>query len=40
MGSKAIATKLRNEFSINVSYKTVQRALSGEREAIGGGGRS
>jgi hypothetical protein len=31
MGSKAIASKLNNELGINVSYKTVQRTLSGER---------
>jgi hypothetical protein len=31
MGSKAIASKLNNELGINISYKTIQRALSGER---------
>lgn len=31
MGSKAIATKLRTEQGITVSYKTIQRVLSGER---------
>ncbi len=31
MGSKAIATKLRKEQGIDVSYKTIQRVLSGER---------
>jgi len=32
MGSRVIALKLNNELGINVSYKTVQRVLSGERE--------
>ena len=32
MGSKAIASKLNNELGIKVSYKTIQRLLSGERE--------
>ena len=32
MGSKAIASKLSNELGIKVSYKTIQRLLSGERE--------
>ena len=32
MGSKAIASKLKNEPGIKVSYKTIQRLLSGERE--------
>jgi len=32
MGSKAIATKLRKEQGIPVSYKTIQRVLSGERK--------
>ena len=32
MGSKAIASKLNSELGIKVSYKTVQRVLSGERE--------
>ena len=31
MGPKAIATKLKREQSIAVSYKTIQRILSGER---------
>ena len=31
MGSKAIASKLNNELGIKVSYKTVQRVLSGSR---------
>ena len=31
MGSKAIASKLKAERGIDVSYKTVQRVLSGER---------
>ena len=31
MGSKAIASKLNNELGIKVSYKTIQRLLSGER---------
>jgi len=31
MGSKAIATKLRKKQDITVSYKTIQRVLSGER---------
>ncbi|MFC1982559.1 hypothetical protein ACFLV5_02075 [Chloroflexota bacterium] len=32
MGSKAIASKLNRELDIKVSYKTIQRLLSGERE--------
>ena len=32
MGSKAIATHLRREMGIHVSYKTIQRVLSGERK--------
>ncbi len=32
MGSKAIATKLREELGINVSYKTIQRILNGKRQ--------
>ena len=32
MGSKAIATQLKKEQGINVSYKTIQRVLSGERK--------
>ncbi len=35
MGSKAIASKLKGELGTKVSYKTIQRLLSGERE-IGG----
>ena len=31
MGTKAIATYLKREQSITVSYKTIQRVLSGER---------
>ena len=31
MGSKAIASKLKQELGIKVSYKTIQRVLSGER---------
>jgi len=31
LGSKAIASKLNNELGIKVSYKTIQRLLSGER---------
>ena len=31
MGAKAIATWLKREEGIDVSYKTVQRVLSGER---------
>ena len=33
MGSKAIATRLRVERGVTVSYKTIQRVLSGERKA-------
>ena len=32
MGAKAIATKLRTEQDIDVSYKTIQRILSGQRK--------
>lgn len=32
MGSKAIATRLRTEHGVTVSYKTIQRVLSGERK--------
>lgn len=35
MGSKAIATKLKRELGIKVSYKTVQRVLSSERLITG-----
>jgi hypothetical protein len=31
MGSKAIAVRLRSEHGIEVSYKTIQRILSGQR---------
>lgn len=31
MGTKAIATYLKTELGIDVSYKTIQRVLSGER---------
>ena len=31
MGSKAVATRLRSELDITVSYKTIQRILSGQR---------
>lgn len=31
MGSKVIASKLNSELGIKVSYKTIQRSLSGER---------
>ena len=31
MGSKAIATKLKNDHGIEVSYKTIQRVLAGQR---------
>lgn len=34
MGSKAIATKLKAEYDITVSYKTIQRILSGERKQL------
>jgi len=34
MGSKAIASKLNNELGIKVSYKTIQRLLSGEKEFV------
>lgn len=34
MGSKAIAAKLKTEFSITVSYKTIQRILSGKRRQL------
>ncbi len=32
MGSKAITSKLKEELGIKVSYKTIQRVLSGERK--------
>lgn len=32
MGSRSISSRLRNELGINVCYKTVARALSGERQ--------
>jgi len=31
-GSKAITTKLKTELGIDVSYKTIQRVLAGERK--------
>jgi len=34
MGSKAIAAKLKAEQHIGVSYKTIQRLLSGERKQL------
>ena len=34
MGSKAIASKLNNELGIKVSYKTIQRLLSGNRKLV------
>jgi len=34
MGAKAIATNLKTEEGIDVSYKTIQRVLSGERTAL------
>ena len=34
MGSKAIAARLRSEMGIKVSYKTIQRVLSGERKQL------
>ena len=34
MGSKAIAAKLKDEPHITVSYKTIQRLLSGERKQL------
>jgi hypothetical protein len=34
MGSKAIASRLKNELGIKVSYKTIQRVLSGERDLV------
>ncbi len=33
MGSKAIATRVRAQYGIKVSYKTIQRILSGERKS-------
>lgn len=32
MGSKAIATRLKIEYGRKISYKTIQRVLSGERK--------
>jgi len=32
MGSKAIAARLKTELGITISYKTIQRLLSGERQ--------
>jgi hypothetical protein len=40
MGSRVIALKLNNELGIKVSYKTIQRLLSGEREFDKHGERS
>ena len=34
MGSKAITAKLKAEQGIEVSYKTIQRLLSGERKQL------
>ena len=34
MGSKAIAAKLKTELGIDISYKTIQRLLSGERKQL------
>ena len=34
MGSKTIAARLRSERGIEVSYKTIQRVLSGERKQL------
>ena len=34
LGSKAIAASLKAEFGITVSYKTIQRILSGERKQL------
>ena len=34
MGSKAIASRLKRELGIVVSYKTIQRLLSGERKSL------
>ncbi len=34
MGSKAIATRLKAELGITVSYKTIQRVLSGKRKQL------
>ena len=34
MGSKAIAARLKVEFGITVSYKTIQRVVSGERKQL------
>ena len=34
MGSKVIASRLKRELGIIVSYKTVQRLLSGERKSL------
>jgi len=34
MGPKAIASKLKRELGIDVSYKTIQRLLSGERKQL------
>ena len=34
MGSKAIVAKLKTELGIDISYKTIQRLLSGERKQL------
>ena len=34
MGSKAIAARLKAELGITVSYKTIQRVLSGKRKQL------
>jgi len=34
MGSKAIAARLKAEYGVKVSYKTIQRVLSGERKNL------
>lgn len=34
MGSKGIAARLKKEYSITVSYKTIQRILSGQRVMV------
>jgi hypothetical protein len=34
IGSKAIASKLKLDYAIKVSYKTIERVLSGERKQV------
>jgi len=34
MGAKAIASKLKRELGVDVSYRTIQRLLSGERKQL------